>query len=119
MIDFNPFLLVICRINPFNAEATYDKSTRTQRFLKPSKPSHAGIHKITLAKPSHMSTHLPVFPLFFRLFASFSFGQISHQQSEVEGIMWYEIEVPSTSDGTCFSHDKKEKFKRFTVKLAS
>ena len=26
---------------------------------------------------------------------------------------------PSTSDGTCFSHDKKEGFTRFTVKLAS
>ena len=26
---------------------------------------------------------------------------------------------PSTSDRTCFSHDKKEKFTRFTVKLAS
>ena len=25
----------------------------------------------------------------------------------------------STSDGTCFSHDKREKFTRFTVKLAS
>ena len=26
---------------------------------------------------------------------------------------------PSTSDGTCFSHDKKETFTCFTVKLAS
>ena len=31
-------------LNPSNAEATYVQSTRTQRFLKPSKPCHIGIY---------------------------------------------------------------------------
>ena len=31
---------------------------------------------------------------------------------------WYLL-FPSTSDGTCFSLDKKDKFTRFTVMLAS
>ena len=35
---------------------------------------------ITLAEYTQMSTHVPGFQSFFRFFASFCIGQISHQQ---------------------------------------
>ena len=56
------------------------KRTRMQRFLKTSKPSHVGIQRIALAENSQMSTHVPGVQPFFKFFASFCIGQISHQQ---------------------------------------
>ena len=50
-----------------------------QRFLKPSKPCHVGIHWIALAEFSQMSTHIPRFQSFLKIFASFCIGQSSHQ----------------------------------------
>ena len=38
-------------------------------FEKPSKPCHVGIHRIALAELSQMSTHLPGFQSFSRVFA--------------------------------------------------
>ena len=55
-------------LNPFNAEATFSKSTRTQKFWKPSKPCHVGIRWIALAEFSWMSTYLPGFRSFFPFF---------------------------------------------------
>ena len=49
-------------------------------FRKPSKPCHVGVHWIALIEYFQMSTHLPGFQSFFRVFASFCIGQISHQQ---------------------------------------
>ena len=52
----------------------------TKIFLKPFKPCHVGIHRITLTEYSRMSTHVPgflSFSCFFR--AKFCLGQISHQ----------------------------------------
>ena len=67
-------------VNPSNAEATFVQSTRTHIFLKPSKPCRVGIYWIALAKNSHMSTNVPGFQFYFKFFASFYIGQISHQQ---------------------------------------
>ena len=49
-------------------------------FWKPSKPCHVGIHWKALAEYSQMSTHMPGFQWFFRIFALFCIGQLSHQQ---------------------------------------
>ena len=68
-------------LNPRNAEATFDQSTRMQNLWKPSKPCHVGIHWIALAEDSQMSTHLPGFQSFLCFFfASLCIGKISHQQ---------------------------------------
>ena len=67
-------------VNPSNAETAFVQSTRHRSFLKPSKPSHDGMHWITLSEYSQMSTHVPRFQSFFSFFASFCDGQISHQQ---------------------------------------
>ena len=68
-------------VNGSNAKATFVQSTRTQIFFENHlKPCHVGIHWIALAKYSQMSTHIPGFRSFFRFFASFCIGQISHQQ---------------------------------------
>ena len=56
------------------------KIQRCKYFWKPSKPCHVDIHSIALAEHSQMSTHMPGFQSFFRFFASFGIGQISHQQ---------------------------------------
>ena len=66
--------------NPSNTEATFTQNTRMQRFLKPLKPYHVGMHWIALAEYSHMSTRVPRFQLFYSFFAAFCIGQISHQQ---------------------------------------
>ena len=66
-------------LNPSNAEATFIQSTRTQKFRKPPKPCCVGTHGKALAEHSHMSTHLPGFQSFFRFFAPFCIGQISHK----------------------------------------
>ena len=49
-------------------------------FSKPSKPCHVGIHRIVPTEFSQVSTHVQGFQSFFRFFASFCIGQISHQQ---------------------------------------
>ena len=48
-----------------NAEVTSIQSTRTQRFLKPSKPCHVGIHWIALTAYSRMNIKVPGFQSFF------------------------------------------------------
>ena len=74
----------ICRgyphsyLNPYNAEATFVQNTSRQRFLKPSKPCHVGIHWIALAKYSQMGTLMPGFLSLSHFFVSFCNGQISH-----------------------------------------
>ena len=55
------------------------KAQRDKDIWKPSKPCHFGIHWIALIEHSQMSTHVPGFQSYFRLFASFLNGQISHQ----------------------------------------
>ena len=47
-------------------------------FWKPSKPYYVGIYWIALTDYSQMSTHVPGFQSFLRLFASFCIGLISH-----------------------------------------
>ena len=54
-------------------------------FGKSSKPCHVGIHWKVLAEYSQMSTHLPGFQPFFRIFASFCISQSSHQQNKGQG----------------------------------
>ena len=49
------------------------------RLLLP-KPCYVSIHWIALAEYSQMSTHVTGLQSFFRFFASFCIGQISHQQ---------------------------------------
>ena len=61
-------------LNPYNAEATFVQSTRTQTFCKPSKPCHIGIHWIDLTEYFYMSTHLPGFQLFKKKFALLCIG---------------------------------------------
>ena len=56
------------------------KSRRCKNYWKTSKLCHVGIHWKALAEFSLMSTHLPGFQSFFRIFASFCIGQSSHQQ---------------------------------------
>ena len=58
------------------------KAQGRKYFRKPSKPCHVGIHWIALDEHSEMSTHLPGFQLFFRIFASFCIGHISHQHED-------------------------------------
>ena len=60
----------IRRVNPSNAEATFVQSTRAEFFWKPSKPCHVGIHWITLTEFHQMSTHMPGFHTFFRVFCT-------------------------------------------------
>ena len=68
-------------LTPSNAEAAFVQSTRKQRNLwKTLKLCHVGIHWIALVEYFQMSTHLPGFQSFFRFFAWFCIGQISHQQ---------------------------------------
>ena len=68
-------------INLSNGEASFVLRTRTQDIWKPSKPYHVGTHWIAFAEYSLMSIHVPLgFQSFFRTFASFCIGQISHQQ---------------------------------------
>ena len=68
------------QVNPSKAEASFIQNTRKHRILKSPKPCHIDIHWIALAEYSQISTNEPEFQLFFRLFASFCIGQISHQQ---------------------------------------
>ena len=56
------------------------KTHKCKDFWKPSEPCHVGIHWKALTEYFQMSTHLPGFQSFFRFFASFRIGQISHQQ---------------------------------------
>ena len=67
-------------INPSNAEATFIQSTGRKDFGKPSKPCHVCIHRKALTEYSKMSTHFTGIQSFFRFFASFCIGQISHHQ---------------------------------------
>ena len=51
--------LMTQNMNPSNAAATFIQNTRVQKFWKPSKPCHVGIHWIALAEYSQMSAHGP------------------------------------------------------------
>ena len=53
----------------------YSRKQGHKDFRKPSKPYHVGIHWIALAENSQMSTHLPGFQPFFRVFSSYCNGQ--------------------------------------------
>ena len=52
------------KVNPSNAKAIYVQSTRTQDFIKPSKPCCVDIHWITLAEYCQMSSNVPGFHSF-------------------------------------------------------
>ena len=67
---------------PLSSKAQGCKDVR-----KPSKPCHIGIHWIDLAEYSQMSTHLPGFQSFFKLFASFSIGKLSTTSKRVDSLM--------------------------------
>ena len=69
------------QFNPYAVETTIVQSTSTQRFLKIT--GHVGIHWKVLTEYYQMSTHVPGFQSFFRFFASFCIGKISHQQHKV------------------------------------
>ena len=56
------------------------KAQGCKDFWKPPKPSHVGIHGIIPAEYSHMSTHVPGFQSFLKIFASFGIGQILYKQ---------------------------------------
>ena len=56
------------------------KEQGCNHFWNPTKPCHVGIHWITLVECCQMITNVPSFQSFFRFFASFCIGQISHQQ---------------------------------------
>ena len=49
-------------------------------FKKPTKPCHVGIHCIALAEHSQMSTHVPGFQSFLRVFATSCTEIIIRQQ---------------------------------------
>ena len=51
-------------------------------FWKSSKPCHIGIHLAALAENTQMTTHVPGFQSFFKLFASFCIGQIRGKAPE-------------------------------------
>ena len=69
----------ICFLTLLMLRLLSSKAQGRKYFQKPSKPCHVGIHWKALAEDFHMSTHLPGFRSFFRFFASFCIGQISHQ----------------------------------------
>ena len=56
------------------------KAQRLKDFWNPSKPCDVGTHWKALDEYFQMSTHLPGFQSFFRIFASFCIGKIIHQQ---------------------------------------
>ena len=56
------------------------KAQGCKYIWKPSKPCHVGIHWIDLAKYSQMSTHMPGFQWFLRIFVLFCISQMCHQQ---------------------------------------
>ena len=70
------------RNNPFAAEIIFVQCTKKQIIMKiiRTKSCGLGTHMKALAKHSQMSTHSPGFQSFFRFFASFCIGKISHQQ---------------------------------------
>ena len=54
-------LLVLDLVNPFNAEATFVRMTRMQRFLK----KHLNLVMLVFIGCSQMSTHVPGFQIIF------------------------------------------------------
>ena len=68
-------------VNPSNGHCYYfypkHKKAKTQ-----FKPCHVGIHLNAFAEHSQMSICVPGFHSFFRFFAPFCIGKISHQQHE-------------------------------------
>ena len=76
-ITENLSIFVCFFLNHSNADALFVQSTRTQRFLKVSKPCHVGIHCNTAH--SQVNTHMPGFRSYFRFFALFCIGKISYR----------------------------------------
>ena len=72
--------LILCILSLLMLRLLSSKLQGRKYFRKPLKPCHVGIHWNALTEYFHMSTHLPGFQSFFRFFASFCIGQISHQQ---------------------------------------
>ena len=65
-------------LNPTNAKATFVQRKRTQRLKKKHLNHVMLVLNEKLAEYCQMSTLLPRFQSFFRCFASFCIGQISH-----------------------------------------
>ena len=72
---YGPLTLPILRLLSSKAQGR-------EVFWKPFKPCNVGIFWMALAEYSQMSTHVPGFPSFFRLFASFCVGKMNHQPFE-------------------------------------
>ena len=72
--------------NPSNAEVTFVQSTRAQRFLKPSKPCHVGIHwKALIEYSPQMSINMPGFSL------------VTHIEASVAGVIMQQLDTPAQS----------------------
>ena len=71
---------VFCDLTLSMLRLLSSKAQRHKDFQKPSKPCHVGIHWIALTAYFQMSTHLPGFQSFFRVFASVCMSKISHHQ---------------------------------------
>ena len=63
---------------------TFVQSTRTQGFLKTSKPCHVGIHWIAHAGYSQTSMHMPVFQLFLGIFHHFVWAKLATSSIRVK-----------------------------------
>ena len=94
--------LKLLRVHSPNAQ-------KRKNLWKTSKPCHVGTHWKALAEYFHMSTHLPGFRWFFRFFALFCFGRISHQQHKGYAKLRYsccklpsylKTTVPNGNEGT-------------------
>ena len=78
-------------LTPSNAEATFVQSTRMQRLLITIQTLSCWYSLdtlVALTKYSQMSTLVPGFHYFFRIFASFCNGKFSHQQHIVRTEIW-------------------------------
>ena len=74
---------------PFFYICVNKKKYEIWKYENRLKSYHVGIHLIVLVEYSQMSTHVPGFQSFFRFFASFSIGKISHQQHKGWGCLGY------------------------------
>ena len=67
--------MLLWNFNPSNA--TSIKAQERKDFLKPSKPCHIDIHCKVLAEYPQISTHVPGFHSFFRIFAFFVLAKVA------------------------------------------
>ena len=80
IITYNPHVYYVLTLSMLRLLSAKEQGCK--QFLKPSKPCHVGIHLIALAEYTQMSARVPGFQSFFRFFASFCIGQISHQHQK-------------------------------------